>query len=74
MIPSFTFSIPTQIQFGPDISLQAGGITKNLAASQERASKAGALVIIDPGIKGTAWVKAILASLQENGLQFLTFD
>jgi alcohol dehydrogenase len=74
MIPSFVFSIPTQIQFGPDISLQAGGITKNLAASQERASKAGALVIIDPGIKGTAWVKAILASLQENGLQFLTFD
>ena len=31
-------------------------------------------MIIDPGIKEAAWVKDILASIQENGLQYLTFD
>ena len=74
MTSSFAFSIPTQIQFGPDISRQAGVIAKSLVASREGASKTGALVIIDPGIGGTVWVKEILASLQESGLQFLIFD
>jgi alcohol dehydrogenase len=31
-------------------------------------------VIIDPGIKEAVWVKGILASIQESGLQYLTFD
>jgi alcohol dehydrogenase len=74
MTSSFTFSIPTQIQFGPDISRQAGAAIKSLTASHEEASRSGALVIIDPGIKGTDWVKDILASIQEGGQQFLTFD
>lgn len=71
---SFAFSIPTQIQFGPGVSRQAGTVTKSLAASQEEGSKTGALVVIDPGIKATDWVKGILASIQENGVQYLTFD
>ncbi len=71
---NFIFSIPTQIQFGADISRQAGAVTKSLAASHENGSKTGALVIIDPGIMGTVWVKDILASIQESGLQYLTFD
>jgi alcohol dehydrogenase len=74
MMPSFVFSIPTQIQFGPDISRQAGTVTKSLTASHEDATKTGALVIIDPGIKEAVWVKEILASLQESGVQYLTFD
>jgi alcohol dehydrogenase len=74
MMSSFIFSIPTQIQFGPDISRQAGAVTKSLTASSEDAAKTGALVIIDPGIKATDWVKEILASIQESGLQYLTFD
>jgi alcohol dehydrogenase len=74
MMPSFVFSIPTQIHFGPDISRQAGTVTKSLTASHEDATKTGALVIIDPGIKEAVWVKEILASLQESGVQYLTFD
>lgn len=74
MMSNFIFSIPTQIQFGSDISRQAGTITKGLVASREDASKTGALVIIDPGIKGAVWLKDILASIQESGLQYLTFD
>lgn len=74
MMSSFIFSITTQIQFGPDISRQAGAVTKGLIASHEDATKTGALVIIDPGIKEATWVKDILASLQESGVQYLTFD
>lgn len=74
MTSSFTFSIPTQIQFGLNISRQAGAVIKSLPASHEEASRSGALVIIDPGIKGTDWVKDILGSIQENDLEFLTFD
>lgn len=74
MMSNFIFSIPTQIQFGSDISRQAGSVTKSLAASREDASKTGALVIIDPGIKGAGWLKDILASIQESGLQYLIFD
>jgi alcohol dehydrogenase len=74
MTPTFTFSIPTQIQFGPEISRQTGTVTKNLITSREHATNTRALVIIDPGIKEAAWVKDILAAIHENGLQYLTFD
>jgi alcohol dehydrogenase len=74
MMPSFTFSIPTQIQFGPDISRQAGTVTKSLVASNGDGLKTGALVIIDPGIKSADWVNDILASIEESGVQHLTFD
>jgi alcohol dehydrogenase len=71
---TFSFSIPTQIQFGPDSSRQAGSVTKSLIASRENATKTSVLVIIDPGIKEALWVKGILASIQESGLQYLSFD
>ena len=71
---NFIFSIPTQIQFGADISRQAGPVTKGLIDSREDASKKGALVILDPGIKGNAWFKDILVCIQENDLQYRTFD
>lgn len=74
MISNFIFSIPTQIQFGSEVSRQAGTITRELVASRKDASKKGALVIIDPGIKGTVWLKDILSCIQESGLQYLTFD
>jgi len=74
MMPSFTFSIPTQIQFGPGISRQAGAVIKSLTASRDDAARTGVLLIIDPGIKDAPWVKDILASIQESGLEYLTFE
>lgn len=71
---SFVFSIPTQIQFGAEISRQAGTVTKDLIASRKEGTKTGALVIIDPGIKGIGWLNEILVCIQENGLQYQTFD
>jgi alcohol dehydrogenase len=71
---NFTFSIPTQIHFGPGISRQVGAVTKNLVAAKGRASTPGALVIIDPGIQGTNWFNEILVSIQESGLQYQAFE
>ena len=74
MMSTFSFTIPTQIQFGPDISRQAGVVTKSITASSEDTIKTGVLVIIDPGIKDAVWVKDILASIQESGFHYLKFD
>ena len=71
---NFTFSIPTQIQFGPGISRQAGAVTKNLISAKGSASKPGTLVIMDPGIKGAKWLNEILKSIEESGLQYQTFE
>ena len=70
----FNFSIPTQIQFGPGISRQAGAVTKNLISAKGSASKPATLVIMDPGIKGAKWLNEILKSIQESGLQYQIFE
>jgi alcohol dehydrogenase len=71
---NFTFSIQTQIQFGQGISRQVGAVTKNLIEAKARASTRGALVIIDPGLKGAKWLNEILKSIQEIGLQYTAFE
>lgn len=70
----FTFSIPTQIQFGPGVSLQTGMVTKNLLAPGEGGTSPDVLVMMDPGIKGANWLAGILHSLSECGLRYETFE
>ena len=70
----FKFSISTQIQFGAGKSRQAGQITRNLISARTTSSSAKALVIIDPGIRETSWLKDILDGLAENDLQFHLFE
>lgn len=74
MIADFMFSIPTVIQFGSGASRQTGGIVRNLMAARTTPGKAGVLVVLDPGIKSAAWMKDILASIEEMGFQILLFD
>ncbi len=57
---SFSFSVPTQIQFGPEIARQAGSAAQSLLMAHGSPSDAGVLVIIDPGIKGMNWLSEIL--------------
>ncbi len=70
---SFNFSVPTQIQFGPGISRQAGAVSKSLMVQARKGSTTNVLVIMDPGIKGFAWTGEILGSLQDSGLQHQQF-
>src|SRR5512146_1672454 len=71
---TFSFSIPTQIQFGAGVSLQAGSVTKGLLPAATNGSSSGVLVVLDPGIKSTAWVGQVLNSLSENGLQTQQYE
>ncbi len=70
----FTFSIPTNIQFGPGISRQAGSAAKSLAAAHAQGTPGGVLIIVDPGIQSAPWVGEILASVREAGLSYRLFD
>lgn len=70
----FSFSVPTQIQFGAGVSLQAGAITKGLLASGANGPGRGVLVVLDPGIKPNNWFSQILDSLSESGLQCQQFE
>jgi alcohol dehydrogenase len=72
MMNNFVFSVPTQIQFGPGVTRQTGAITKSLVAGGT--SGLSVLVVVDPGVKGTAWLKDILDSFGEAGLQPHLFD
>ena len=71
---NFAFSSPVQIQFGLGISKQVGTLIKSLAVSETSRSGRGAFVIIDTGIKGSAWLKDILNSIDKAGLQSHIFD
>jgi alcohol dehydrogenase len=71
---SFSFSVSTQIQFGQGVSRQLGAVTRDLVGPAISASGASALVVVDPGIRGAAWLKDILASLDEKGLPYKLFD
>lgn len=71
---AFSFSIPTNIQFGPGSSRQAGDIAKALTASTGPGAQAGVLVIVDPGIKTAPWLAEILASIDKAGLSSHLFD
>ena len=74
MMTSFSFSVSTQIQFGQGVSRQLGAVTRDLVGPVESASRARALVVVDPGIRGAAWLKDILTSLDEKGLTYKLFD
>jgi alcohol dehydrogenase len=71
---NFAFSIPVQIQFGSGISKQVGTLAGSLAVNKNAISRRGVFVIMDPGIKGSAWLKDILASIDEADLQIHLFD
>jgi hypothetical protein len=68
MMTNFSFSVSTQIQFGPGVSRQVGAVTNSLVAARDSASAGGALVVVDPGIRSASWLKDILASIGESGL------
>ena len=70
---NFAFSIPTQIQFGAGVARQVGSISASLTAGKP-GSKAGALLIVDPGIQHAAWLKEILESIGQAGLACQRFD
>ena len=71
---SFSFSVSTQIQFGQGVSRQLGAVTRDLISPGDFAPGASALVVVDPGIKGVAWLKDILATLDDKGLAYRLFD
>ncbi len=71
---SFSFSVSTQIQFGQGASRQLGAVTRDLVGTVDSASGASALMVVDPGIRAAAWLKDILASLDESGLAYKLFD
>ncbi len=71
---SFSFSVSTQIQFGQGVSGQLGAVTRDLVGPVDSASAASALVVVDPGIRSAAWLKGILASLDEKGVTYQLFD
>jgi len=71
---NFIFSVTTQIQFGAGASRQAGTLVKSLVAGRKSASAGDVLVIVDPGIRSTTWLKNILASLDENSLGYEIFE
>jgi alcohol dehydrogenase len=73
MMNSFAFSIPTQIQFGAGAARQVGSIGTSLS-SGKTGPKAGALLIVDPGIQQAAWLKDILESIGQAGLPYQRFD
>jgi alcohol dehydrogenase len=74
MMTNFSFSVSTQIQFGPGVSRQIGAVTSGLVAAGDSASTGGALVVVDPGIGSASWMKDILASIGESGLPYEVFD
>lgn len=71
---TFSFSIPTQIQFGAGVSLQAGSVVTDLLPAGTNGSSPGVLVVLDPDIKSTAWVSQVLNSLSGNGLQTQQYE
>ncbi len=71
---SFSFSVPTQIQFGPGAALQAGTVAKGLLPPGSNGSSPAALVVWDPGIKGAAWLAQIMDAVAESGLEIQQFS
>ncbi len=72
---TFAFSVPTQIQFGPGVSRQAGSTIRQLIRAGKPEAKPGVLIIIDPGIRTAGWLKDILDSVGAAGLhQCLYYD
>jgi alcohol dehydrogenase len=66
---SFTFSIPTQIQFGPGSSRQAGLTVAQFLPIHKPGVKPHVLIIIDPGVRSASWLADILDSIEAAGLQ-----
>ncbi len=66
---SFSFSVPTQIQFGPGAALQAGTVANGLLPQSSNASTRAVLVVSDPGIAGAVWLGQIVNALAERGLE-----
>jgi alcohol dehydrogenase len=71
---NFNFSVTTQIQFGAGASRQAGVVVRGLLSGGKPASASDVLVVVDPGIGATTWLKNILACLDENGLGYEIFQ
>lgn len=70
----FTFSIPTQIHFGPGAARQAGPLASRMIAERQPGAAPAALVIVDPGVQAAAWLKDLLASLKAAGVSARLFS
>jgi alcohol dehydrogenase len=67
MSTSFSFTLPTRIEFGDGASAGAGTEAKGLGGTC-------ALLVTDPGVRSAGVVDPVLASLEEAGLDVVVFD
>jgi len=73
-MPSFSFSVATQIRFGQGVAREAGAAVDGLLGALGAGDQASALVIVDPGIRGASWLQDILGSLESRGRCHHVFD
>lgn len=64
---SFSFQLPTRIEFGTGVSRTVGDEAKSLGGSR-------ALVVTDPGIEAAGLVEPVLGRLGDAGLSTVVFD
>ena len=64
---SFSFQLPTRIEFGHGVSDSVGAEAKGLGGTR-------ALIVTDPGVMGAGLVEPVTASLEEAGLATVLFD
>lgn len=64
---TYTYQLPTRIEFGNGVSSQVGDEAKALGASR-------AMVITDPGVRSAGIVDPILANLASAGVETVVFD
>ena len=71
---NFNFAVTTQIQFGVGISEQTGAVLKDLIKPGGSNHIPGVLVMVDPGLRKATWLPKVLASLNENGVQYHAYE
>jgi alcohol dehydrogenase len=64
---TFSFQLPTRIEFGDGLSRQVGAEAKNLGGTR-------ALVVTDSGIRATGLLEPLLDDLKQAGIEGVVFD
>jgi len=66
-VKTYSYQLPTRIEFGNGVSSQVGAEAKALGATR-------AMVITDPGVRAAGIVDPILANLAGVGIETIVFD